>query len=129
LQRGQLFPADKQRVLTQMKGADILVEVLSGPTEVMDDDSAFRRELDLLCLTDITPNFQIWWRHPSTQRPQPAKPIRGDNCNWRLIAPPGGVMLSPRLRYRGGNLETIVDKSNVEPRLKIWIDLIPRVCG
>ena len=52
-------------MLTQMKGADILVEDLEWPTEVIDDDPAFRRELDSLCITDITPNFQIWWRHPS----------------------------------------------------------------
>jgi hypothetical protein len=66
LNLGQLFPADKQRVLTQMKGADVLVEDLGGrPTGVIDDDPVFRRELDSLCLTDITPNFQIWWRHPS----------------------------------------------------------------
>jgi hypothetical protein len=48
-----------------MKGADILVEDLNGPTSGMDGDPAFRGELDLLCLTDITPDFQIWRRHPS----------------------------------------------------------------
>ncbi|MGI8569073.1 MAG: hypothetical protein ACR2KT_08400 [Methylocella sp.] len=64
LQIAQLFPSDKQRVLTQMKGADVLVEDLSGATIVIDSDPAFRRELDSLCLTDVTANFQIWRRHP-----------------------------------------------------------------
>jgi hypothetical protein len=83
LQIGQLFPSDKQRVLTQMKGADILVEELSMPTTVIDEDPAFRRELDSLCLTDITPNFQIWRRHP------PSTAAAGCKTNPRGITATG----------------------------------------
>lgn|GEM_PF-3302856 len=57
---GQMFPADKQRVLSQLQNAEIVVEDLGGATSFIDYDPDVQRYLGQMCLTDVTPNFQIW---------------------------------------------------------------------
>jgi hypothetical protein len=67
LQEGQLLPADKARVMEQLDHADVVVLDLTSPTDLVDKDADFRRSLDLLCLTQSTTYFQIWWRR--SQKP------------------------------------------------------------
>ncbi len=57
---GQMFPADKDRLLRQMQGAEIIVEDLSGATSAIDYDGDVQRVLSGFCLTDIRPNFLVW---------------------------------------------------------------------
>jgi hypothetical protein len=64
LRTGQLFPADKRRLLAKIQDADVIVEDLSGPTSAIDADEDIQSRLSSMCLTDVTLNFQIWWRHP-----------------------------------------------------------------
>jgi hypothetical protein len=64
LRTGQLFPADEQRLLAKIQDADVVVEDLSGPTSAIDGDDDIQVRLNSMCLTDVTPDFQVWWRHP-----------------------------------------------------------------
>jgi hypothetical protein len=64
LRTGQLFPADEQRLLAKIQDADVVVEDLSGPTSAIDGDDDIQVRLGSMCLTDVTPVFQVWWRHP-----------------------------------------------------------------
>ncbi len=64
LRKGQLFPADNQRLLTKIQDADVIVEDLSGPTSAIDADDDIQSQLSSMCLTNVTSNFQVWWRHP-----------------------------------------------------------------
>lgn len=57
---GQMFAADRERVLNQTRNAEIVVEDLNGATSAIDYDSDVQRILNGFCLTEITPNFQIW---------------------------------------------------------------------
>jgi hypothetical protein len=64
LRTGQLFPVDKQRLLVKIQDTDVIVEDLSGPTSAIDADDDIQSRLSSMCLTNVTPNFQVWWRHP-----------------------------------------------------------------
>lgn len=64
LRVGQLFPADEQRLLAKIQDADVIVEDLSGPTSAIDADDNIQSRLSSMCLTDVTANFQVWWRNP-----------------------------------------------------------------
>ena len=64
LRKGQLFPADNQRLLTKIQDADVIVEDLSGPTSAIDADDDIQSQLSSMCLTNVTSNFQVWWRQP-----------------------------------------------------------------
>jgi hypothetical protein len=78
LRIGQLFPADKQRLLTKIQDADVIVEDLSGPTSAIDGDQDIQSQLSSMCLTEVTPNFQVWWRHPLNPEKTVCKPnMRG----------------------------------------------------
>ncbi len=55
-----MFPADKQRVLSQLRSAEIVVEDLGGATSFIDYDPEVQQYLSQMCLTDVTANFQIW---------------------------------------------------------------------
>jgi hypothetical protein len=59
---GQMFPSDKGRVLAQLQGAEIVVEDLGGATSFIDYDPDVQQYLKQMCLTDVSPNFQIWRR-------------------------------------------------------------------
>ena len=61
---GQVSPEDAARLLAQLDDASVIVEDLMGPTRYIDNTPDIQRRLDSMCLTDITPNFQIWWRDP-----------------------------------------------------------------
>lgn len=57
---GQMFPADKERLLQQLRNTEIIVEDLSGATSAIDYDSDMQRILESRCLTEISPSFQVW---------------------------------------------------------------------
>jgi hypothetical protein len=59
---GQMFVADKQRVLAQVQDAEIIVEDLGGATSFIDYDPDVQQLLNQMCLTDVSANFQIWRR-------------------------------------------------------------------
>jgi hypothetical protein len=68
LQFGQLFDADEQRLVAKVQAAEVVVEDVSlGALEVLYYDKRIQHEFQSLCLTDLTENFQIWWRRPSDQ--------------------------------------------------------------
>ena len=62
LQVGQLLPEDYTRVIQQIDNADIVVLDLTSPTDYVDTDAEVKRHLNLLCLSQSTEYFQIWWR-------------------------------------------------------------------
>jgi len=64
LRTGQLFPADKQRLLARIQAAEVVVEDLSGPTSAIDADDEVQARLSSMRLTDAAPNFQVWWKRP-----------------------------------------------------------------
>lgn len=53
---GQLFDADKQRVFSTMRRADVVVQDMQRSAGEAD----IRRELSNLCLKSSTVNFQVW---------------------------------------------------------------------
>lgn len=71
---GQLFPADKQRLLEKIEHADVVVEDLKGATSFIDRDENVQSQLRSMCLTDLTSNFQVWWRHPLNPEKTVCKP-------------------------------------------------------
>jgi hypothetical protein len=66
LQRGQLLPADKIRVMEQLDNADVVVLDLTSPTYLVDLDKDIQRRLYSLCLTQSTSYFQVWRRSPES---------------------------------------------------------------
>jgi hypothetical protein len=42
----------------------VVVEDLNGATAFIDGDEDVQGLLGSMCLTDVTPNFQVWWRQP-----------------------------------------------------------------
>jgi hypothetical protein len=62
---GLLSPQDRVRVLASMRDADVIVEDTTHAPWFIDRDPEAIRELQSMCLTDVTRDFQIWWRHPS----------------------------------------------------------------
>ena len=73
MQVGQLSSADRERVLSQMKAAEVLVEDLSGPTAAIDKDPIIRQQLDSLCLVETNTNFQVWFRHADMRESENCK--------------------------------------------------------
>jgi hypothetical protein len=61
---GLILPADRERILANMRAADIVVEDTAHFPWFIDRDPDVQRELQSMCLTDVTRDFQIWWRHP-----------------------------------------------------------------
>lgn len=72
LQQGQLFPADKSRVLQQLDGAEVVVLDMTSPNELIAADTDIQSHLHSLCLTDSTANFQVWQR--------PATDVASQDC-------------------------------------------------
>jgi hypothetical protein len=60
----QMFPSDKARVLANIRDADVVVEDTTHVPYFTDRDPDVQAELRSMCLTDVTRDFQIWWRHP-----------------------------------------------------------------
>jgi hypothetical protein len=60
----QMFPSDKERVLANVRDADVVVEDTTHVPYFTDRDPDVQAELRSMCLTDVTRDFQIWWRHP-----------------------------------------------------------------
>ena len=60
----QMFSSDKQRVLANVRDADVVVEDTTHVPYFTDRDPDVQAELRSMCLTDVTRDFQIWWRHP-----------------------------------------------------------------
>ncbi len=59
LQPGQLFAADKQRLLSKIEGADVVAEDLTGPTTLIETDEDIQRQLNFLCPSESTANFRV----------------------------------------------------------------------
>jgi hypothetical protein len=60
----QMFPADHTRVLDNIRDADVVVEDTTHVPYFTDRDTEVQSQLRSMCLTEVTRNFQIWWRHP-----------------------------------------------------------------
>jgi hypothetical protein len=60
----QMFPADHERVLANIRDADVVVEDTTHVPYFTDRDPEVQSYLRSMCLTEVTRNFQIWWRHP-----------------------------------------------------------------
>jgi len=71
---GQMFAADKERLLRQMRNSEIIVEDLGGATSAIDYDSDIQRILNGLCLTEVTLNFQVWVSPPLRGAGQVCRP-------------------------------------------------------
>jgi hypothetical protein len=65
VQLGEVFDADKQRLLEKIGKADIVVEDLTGPMTLFDTDADIKRELSAMCLVEIKTFFIIWSKTPS----------------------------------------------------------------
>jgi hypothetical protein len=71
LQAGEIFESERQQLLVKMRTAEVIVEDLSGPTELFDADRDVVRELERLCLIEKNAAFVTW------QRPTDAAPCPG----------------------------------------------------
>ena len=60
----QMFPADHARVLANIRDADVVVEDTAHVPYFTDRDPEIQSQLRSMCLTEVTRDFQIWWRHP-----------------------------------------------------------------
>jgi hypothetical protein len=60
VQTGQLLPADMERLLAKIAAADIVVEDLSGPTRLFEEDPQVGAALREFCLASSTPNFKTY---------------------------------------------------------------------
>ena len=61
---GLLLPSDRARILANMRDAEVVVEDTAHFPWFIDRDPEVQAELRSMCLTDVTRDFQIWWRHP-----------------------------------------------------------------
>jgi len=61
---GQMFPSDHERVLGNIRDADVIVEDTAHVPYFTDRDPDVQAQLRSMCLTDVMEDFQIWWRHP-----------------------------------------------------------------
>jgi hypothetical protein len=61
---GLMLPADRERILANMRMADVVVEDTAHFPWFIDRDADVQSELQSMCLTDVTRDFQTWWRHP-----------------------------------------------------------------
>jgi len=59
----QQLPADRQRILADIRAADVVVEDTTHVPYFTDRDPDVQAQLRSMCLTDVTRDFQIWWRH------------------------------------------------------------------
>jgi hypothetical protein len=64
LQPGLMFPSDRQRVLSQIDHADIVVEDLTRFHFFQDYDPDVRPRLSAMCMVSETANFRIFQRAP-----------------------------------------------------------------
>ena len=64
VQLGQVFNADKERVLAKMRKADIVVEDMTGPMTLFDTDDDIKRQLSSMCLVEIKTYFIVWSKTP-----------------------------------------------------------------
>jgi hypothetical protein len=59
-----MFPSDHERVIANIKDADVVVEDTTHVPYFTDRDPDVQAQLRSMCLTDVMQDFQIWWRHP-----------------------------------------------------------------
>jgi hypothetical protein len=64
LVKSQMFPSDHERVIANIKDADVVVEDTTHVPYFTDRDPDVQAQLRSMCLTDVMRDFQIWWRHP-----------------------------------------------------------------
>jgi hypothetical protein len=77
---GLMAPPDRLRVLASMREADVIVEDTVNAPWFIDRDPEAISEIHLLCLTEVSKHFQIWWRHPANGtecRINPRQPLDG----------------------------------------------------
>ena len=60
----QMFPSDRERVYANLRDADVVVEDTTHSPYFTDRDPVVQGELSSMCLTDVTQNFEIFWRNP-----------------------------------------------------------------
>jgi len=65
LNPGELYPADKDRVMSKLRSADIVVTPLFESTVFVDNDPDVQQYLKSLCLTQSMKYFQVWSRRES----------------------------------------------------------------
>lgn len=63
LYRGQIFPSDKQRILSAMDSSDVIVEDLTSPEEFVNSDPDIQLRLHAMCESAPLPHFRIWQRN------------------------------------------------------------------
>ncbi|WP_353073003.1 hypothetical protein [Tunturiibacter gelidiferens] len=64
LMPNQQLPTDRERILADVRAAEVVVEDTTHVPYFTDRDPDVQAELRSMCLTDVTRDFQIWWRHP-----------------------------------------------------------------
>jgi hypothetical protein len=65
LQTGQVFEADKQRLLIKIRNADVIAEDLNGPMGLFETDPDIKSELGGLCPIEKNSFVAIWSRPPA----------------------------------------------------------------
>jgi len=65
----QMFPSDRERVYANLRDADVVVEDTTHSPYFTDRDPVVQGELSSMCLTDVTQNFEIFWRNPPPSEP------------------------------------------------------------
>jgi hypothetical protein len=64
LMPNQQLPPDVERIVADVRAADVVVEDTTHVPYFTDRNPEVQAELRSMCLTDVTRDFQIWWRHP-----------------------------------------------------------------
>jgi hypothetical protein len=72
LQPGEIFEADKQRLMAKMRGADVVTQDLTGPNEFVRTDADVLTQLSHLCLIDKNKWFIVWAK-PNVLPTRPCK--------------------------------------------------------
>jgi hypothetical protein len=80
---GQMSLGDRERVLGNMRDADVIVEDTTYVPWFIERDPEAIREMGTMCLTDTIRDFQIWWRHPPSSAVCKSDPLRlrGDSSS------------------------------------------------
>lgn len=60
----QQLPADRERIIAGVRAAEVVVEDTTHVPYFTDRDPDVQAQLRSMCLTDVTRDFQIWWRNP-----------------------------------------------------------------
>jgi hypothetical protein len=60
LQKGQMLPADLLRLRSKIENAEVVIEDLSGPTDLLEGDPVIQRAVSSFCLATVTVNFKIY---------------------------------------------------------------------